>query len=197
MRRYAEILATRAVQRGLVGPREADRIWTRHIANCAVVAEEAGTLLPRAFRVADVGSGAGLPGVVWALVRPDLSITLVEPLLRRTRFLNEVVDELGLGDRVTVVRSRAEDVTESYPVVTARAVARLDQLVTWVLPRVEPGGWLIALKGAGAEAELDHARPAIRRMGGVDEAVLTFGADLAEPTTVVAVRRSPEAVRSA
>src|SRR5690606_21834708 len=114
--RYAEILATAGVERGLIGPREVDRLWERHLLNCAAPVVR----VPRGATVADVGAGAGLPGMVWAIARPDLHVTMVEPLLRRTTFLEEAADELGLTN-VTVLRSRAEDVTEKYDVVTARA----------------------------------------------------------------------------
>src|SRR3954449_533182 len=126
--RYAELLATDGVVRGLIGPREAPRLWERHLLNCAVVAE----MIPYGASVLDVGSGAGLPGIVLAVARPDLSVTLVEPLARRTTFLTEAVDTLGLGTTVTVVRARAEEAlrngTPTADVVTARAVAPLDRL---------------------------------------------------------------------
>lgn len=189
--RYAEILATRGVERGLIGPREVDRLWPRHLANCAVVAEEARTEIPSGAHVADVGSGAGLPGVVWALVRPDLTVTLIEPLLRRATFLSEVVTELGLADRVHVVRSRAEDMTGSFEVVTARAVARLDQLVSWAMPLAQTGGWLVALKGASAADEVVQARRAISRAGGGEPRVALYGIGiLSTPTTAVLIQRT-------
>lgn len=190
MARFAEILATLGVERGLIGPREVPRLWPRHLANCAVVAEDGPDELPPGARVADVGSGAGLPGIVWALVRPDLTVTLVEPLLRRATFLSEVVDDLGLAGRVVVRRARAEDLSETFDVVTARAVARLPQLVAWTLPLTEVGGWVIALKGAGAAQEVDEAGPVIRRLGGGPAVVRTFGAGRLEaPTTVVLIPR--------
>lgn len=188
---FADILTSRGVERGLIGPREVDRIWPRHLANCAVVAEEAGVELPTGSTVADVGSGAGLPGIVWALVRPDLRVTLIEPLLRRATFLTEVVQELDLSDRVTVVRSRAEDLDGEFHVVTARAVARLSQLVTWTLPLTQVGGWLIALKGAGAADEVAEAGHAITRLGGGPARVLEYGGSvLAAPTTAVLIQRT-------
>jgi 16S rRNA (guanine527-N7)-methyltransferase len=191
MARYADILATRGVERGLIGPREVDRLWPRHLANCAVVAEEARTEIRSGAHVADVGSGAGLPGVVWALVRPDLTVTLIEPLLRRATFLSEVVAELGLADRVSVVRSRAEDTPGSFDVVTARAVARLDQLVSWAMPLVQAGGWLVALKGATVADELVQARRAISRGGGGEPRVALFGTEiLGTPTTAVLIQRT-------
>ncbi len=190
--RYAEMLATRGVERGLIGPREVPRLWPRHLANCAVVAQEAPEIR-RGASVADVGSGAGLPGIVWALVRPDLRMTLIEPLLRRATFLDEVVAELGLADRVRVERARAEALSGSYDVVTARAVARLPQLVAWTMPLTAPGGWVVAFKGAEAGAEVDEARTTIARLGGGAPIIRTFGAEvLHEPTTVVLIpRRTP------
>ncbi len=195
---YVQILATRGVQRGLIGPREQPRLWSRHVGNCAVVAEEARDELPTGASVADVGSGAGLPGVVWALVRPDLRVTLIEPLLRRSTFLEEVVEELGLGPRVTVVRARAEELPrEGFQVVTARAVARLEQLVGWVLPLVRVGGCVLALKGSRAVPEVEEARERIIRLGGGAVSLSSFGAELLdEATTVVVIPRvSSDGVR--
>ena len=195
--RFVEILSTRGVERGLVGPREVPRMWTRHVANCAVVAQEERVRLPIGARVADVGSGAGLPGLVWAIVRPDLEVTLIEPLLRRATFLAEVVEELDLGQRVRVERSRAEDVPGTFPVVTARAVARLPQLLGWTAPMTEVGGWVIALKGAGARDEVEEAETTLLRLGCGSPEICEYGADLLDrPTTVVLVPRigsgSPE-----
>jgi 16S rRNA (guanine527-N7)-methyltransferase len=190
--RYAELLMTDAVVRGLIGPREAPRIWERHLLNCAVVAD----LIPMGASVVDVGSGAGLPGMVLAVVRPDLTVTLVEPLARRTNFLMEAVAALGL-DRTTVVRARAEECVGKLPgadVVTARAVAPLDRLAGWCLPLAAAGGRLLALKGAGAEAELasllsGHAA-ALARLGAGPAAVRSCGDGLLkEPTTVVEIVR--------
>jgi 16S rRNA (guanine527-N7)-methyltransferase len=160
--RYAALLATAGVERGLIGPREVDRLWERHLFNCAVLAEA----VPQKATVVDVGSGAGLPGVVLAIVRPDLSITLLEPLLRRTNFLTEVVEELELTN-VTVRRARAEEVVGEYAadVVTARAVAPLERLVGWALPLLRPGGELLALKGDRAAAELEEAAAVLKGFG--------------------------------
>src|SRR5687768_5835947 len=143
--RYADLLATDGVVRGLIGPREAPRLWERHLLNCAVLEE----LIPEGASVCDIGSGAGLPGLVLAIARPDLRITLVEPLLRRTRFLDEAVEELGLQGQVEVVRGRAEELagTRTFDVVTARAVAPLERLARWCLPLVGPGGELVAIEG--------------------------------------------------
>jgi 16S rRNA (guanine527-N7)-methyltransferase len=184
---YAWLLSTDGVIRGLVGPREAPRIWERHLLNCAAVAE----LVPDGVQVIDVGSGAGLPGLVLALARPDLTVTLVEPKLRATTFLGEVVTTLGLGDRVTVVRARAEECGGRLPagqVVTARALAPLDRLAGWCLPLAPVGGRVLALKGESAEAEVaDHAAT-IRRLGGGRPTIHRCGgAHLAQPTIVVEI----------
>ena len=160
LRRYQDILATTGLERGLIGPREVDRLWDRHIVNSAVVEE----CIPPGASVIDVGSGAGLPGIPLAIVRPDLQVTLLEPLLRRSVFLEEVVAELGLGDRVAVVRGRAEDgVVSAADVVTARAVAPLERLIGWCWPLVRPGGSLVALKGERAAEEIEQAYPALNK----------------------------------
>lgn len=188
---FAEILATRGVERGLIGPREVPRLWSRHLVNCAVVAQEAEGDLPQGCTVADVGSGAGLPGLVWALVRPDLQVTLIEPLLRRATFLSEVVDELSLSDRVSVLRARAEDVAPAeFDVVTARAVARLPQLLMWTLPLAHVGGVVLALKGSGARQEVDEAQDAVAELGAGPVTIRSYGVDVIDPpTTVVVVPR--------
>ena len=160
--RYGELLSTEGVVRGLIGPREVPRLWDRHVVNCALLA----TALPRDASVADIGSGAGLPGLVVALARPDLRITLVEPLLRRTTFLDEVVAALGL-DNVVVRRDRADALhgEESFDVVTARAVAPLERLLGWCMPLVAPSGALVAMKGDSAEEEVAAAAPVLRKLG--------------------------------
>lgn len=160
--RYAELLASDGVVRGLIGPREVPRLWDRHLVNCALLA----TALPRDARLADIGSGAGLPGLVVALARPDVRVTLVEPLLRRTTFLEEVAAGLGL-DNVLVRRDRADAVhgDETYDVVTARAVAPLERLLGWCMPLVAPAGFLLAMKGDSAEEEIDSARSVLRELG--------------------------------
>jgi 16S rRNA (guanine527-N7)-methyltransferase len=184
--RYAELLATDGVVRGLIGPREVARLWSRHLANCAVLEE----LVPAGSLVADVGSGAGLPGLPLALVRPDLRVVLVEPLLRRATFLGEAVTALGLDDRVVVVRGRAEEQSLAVDVVTARAVAPLDRLAGWTLPLARVGGILLALKGDGAADEVAASAAALERLGGGQIEVLTCGAGVVEPpTTVVKVVR--------
>lgn len=187
--RYADLLATDGVIRGLIGPREAPRLWERHLLNCAAVTE----LIPRNAVVADVGSGAGLPGLVLAIARPDLSVILVEPLARRTVFLAEAVDRLGLGARVRVFRGRAEEAVGRIPpsdVVTARAVAALDRLAEWCLPLARIGGQLLAVKGAAAAGEVATMTGVIHDLGGGTPEVLRCGvAVLTEPTTVVRVVR--------
>ncbi len=187
-RRYAELLVTDGVLRGLVGPREAPRIWERHILNCAVV----GELIPHGSRVVDVGSGAGLPGIVLAIARPDLTVTLVDSLARRTSFLTEVAAELGLADQVSVYRGRAEEMASppEADVVTARAVAPLDRLATWCLPLLKHGGRLLAIKGVSAADEAGSARAAVRAAGGGDPVVRHCGhAGIGTPTTVIEVIR--------
>lgn len=185
-RAFAAHLADSGVARGLVGPREVPRLWSRHILNCAAV----GPLLPAGGHVVDIGSGAGLPGLVLAIARPDVRITLVEPLLRRVTWLHEVIDDLGLSS-VEVVRARAEELHGfDADIATARAVAALDRLSGWCLPLLRPGGVLLAVKGRTAGDELALAEPALRSLGAVAWQVLELGADLLdEPTTVVEVRK--------
>lgn len=196
--RYAELLADVGVQRGLIGPREVPRLWDRHLLNCAVV----GEAVAAGVTVCDVGSGAGLPGIPLALVRPDLRITLLEPLLRRTRFLEEVVELLGL-EHVRVVRGRAEEVLGTFTpvhVVTARAVAPLDRLAGWGVPLLRPFGEMLAIKGDTAEEELKGARAALGKLGVVRSSVLRVGVGLVDPpSTVVRVEvgESPGGVRFA
>ena len=150
--RYAEILGSWGIERGLIGPKEGDRIWDRHIANCLPVT----TLIPEGSRLIDIGSGAGLPGVVIALARPDLKVTLLEPLQRRIDFLEEVAAELEL--EIAIKRGRSDGFKGSFDVVTARAVAPLPKLamISWHL--VAPGGALLAMKGESAADELAAAK---------------------------------------
>ncbi len=190
---YADWVAGAGVERGLVGPREVPRLWDRHLLNCAFIEP----LIPAGALVCDVGSGAGLPGLVLALLRPDLSVVLAEPLLRRSTFLDEVVADLGLS-RVQVVRERAEALPRGgYDVVTARAVAPLERLIGWTLPLLRSGGQLLALKGRTADDELTAARPAIARWPGAVADVVLAGAETAQtPTTVVRVRLAAAASRT-
>ena len=183
--RYAELLAEAGVQRGLIGPREVPRLWERHLLNCALLSD----LLPDGTDVCDIGTGAGLPGLVLAVRRPDLRVTLVEPLLRRTSFLEEAVRELGL-DRVEVVRARAEELhgDREFSVVTSRAVAPLGRLLDWSMPLVRQGGALLAMKGSSAEEEVARSGSDLRRHGAGVVEVLTLGAgQIHPPTTVIRV----------
>jgi 16S rRNA (guanine527-N7)-methyltransferase len=180
--KYASLLSSAGVERGIVGPGEAARIWDRHLLNCAVVAH----LIPAKATVIDVGSGAGLPGLVLAMLRPAAMITLVEPLARRVAFLGQCVTELGLAN-VEVVRSRAEDLAGQLwaEVVTARAVAPLEKLAGMCLGVTRPGGKVLAIKGASAAAELARARPALASVGVTDARVVTLGDETASATVVV------------
>ena len=192
---YGALLCTQGVAQGLLGPREVDRIWDRHLLNCTLAADPDAGLVPLGSRVADVGSGAGLPGLVWAIVRPDLTLTLVEPLLRRWTFLVSAVEELGLGARVSIVRERAEDLAGSpqwrpVDIVTARAVAPLNRLVGWTIPLATSTGCLIALKGQSAGAEVADATAACAALGVVScEVEVLQGPYTPESTTVVIARR--------
>ncbi len=183
---YARLLATEGVTRGLLGPREVTRLWSRHIFNCAALAP----LVPSAAAVYDVGSGAGLPGLVLAIARPDVTVTLVEPLLRRTVFLEEAVSALPVLN-ATVLRTRAEQLhgSRAADVVTARAVAGLDRLASWCLPLLREGGELLALKGARATEELEDAVPVLRRLRADNWSVEEIRTDpSADATYVVRVR---------
>lgn len=179
---YAALLADDGVVRGLIGPREAPRLWERHLVNCALL----GEAIEHDVDVCDIGSGAGLPGLVLAIARPDLRVTLVEPLLRRTTFLDEVVERLGLHN-VEVVRARAEELhgTREFSVVTSRAVAPLARLLDWSMPLVRQGGALLAMKGASAADEVAEAAGALRRHGAGAVEVLTLGSGVIEPPTTV------------
>lgn len=161
--RYAEILQSAGVERGLIGPREGERIWERHIHNCLPVA----TLIPLGAKVIDIGSGAGLPGIVLALARPDISILLLEPLERRATFLQEVISELGLNNS-SVARGKAAEFQGKFDVVTARAVAPMDRLLAWSWHLLSPGGRILAMKGERAGEEL-AATPLSRYTGAKGE----------------------------
>jgi 16S rRNA (guanine527-N7)-methyltransferase len=185
-RRYAHLLATDGVTRGLIGPRETERLWDRHLINCAVVAE----LLPERGVLVDIGSGAGLPGVVLAMLRPSLRVILLEPLLRRSVFLEECVAELGLSN-ATVLRARAEEKAAAHieaDVATARAVAPLDRLAGWAARLLRPGGELLAIKGQSADEEIAAAQPVLSRLGVRSAEVLQAGhGRVIMATTVVRV----------
>jgi 16S rRNA (guanine527-N7)-methyltransferase len=182
--RYRDILASRGIDWGLLGPREIDRLWERHILNSAAVAE----LLPPAAAVADVGSGAGLPGIPLAILRTDLTVDLIEPLLRRSNFLTHTVDDLGITGRVTVRRARAEELRRSYDMVLSRALAPLDRLIRWCLPLMKTDGEILAIKGASATDELaQHAR-LIASSGLIAEVVTVTVDRRVDPTTVLRLR---------
>jgi 16S rRNA (guanine527-N7)-methyltransferase len=188
--RYADWLAGAGVERGLIGPREADRLWERHILNSAVL----GEVVEEGVRVVDIGSGAGLPGIPLAIARPDLRVQLVEPLLRRATFLSEVVEDLGL-DNVEVHRGRAEEkaivtAVGGADVVTSRAVAPVGRLMGWSLPLARKGGFVRALKGSSVTEEFQRDALDIRKAGGSEGRVLTVGEGvLDQPTFVAEVER--------
>lgn len=183
---YVDILAGRGIEWGLMGPREGDKLWQRHVANSLAVADA----IPHGVSVADVGSGAGLPGIPLAIVRPDLQVTLIEPLLRRTTFLEMAVEELSLGDRVSVLRARAEETKERYDIVVCRAVAALDKLLKWTAPLLAPGGQLVALKGESAEDEIRGAAPLLKRLSLRAEVLELRAAQGVEGTRAIRVTRS-------
>lgn len=194
--RYAAILAGAGIERGILGPGEVPRLWERHVLNSAAVAELVGD----DETVADVGSGAGLPGIPLALARPAARVILIEPLLRRAEFLQEVVDELGL--EVAVVRGRAEEPDVLRQVgemdaVTSRAVASLEKLAKWSLPLLREGGRMLAMKGDRADDEVGEHRRAMSALGAVDIGVVKCGVDyLTPPATVVVARRGKRISRS-
>jgi 16S rRNA (guanine527-N7)-methyltransferase len=181
-RDFAALLATEGVSRGLIGPREAPRLWDRHLLNCAVVAE----LLPAKGQLVDIGSGAGLPGIVLAMLRPAMDVVLLEPMLRRVGFLQECVTALDLSN-ATVLRGRAEEIAGSIraDVVTARAVAPLDRLAGWASGLLRPGGMILAIKGQSAEDEMRAARPVLTRLGARSTEIVRVGHDKVIPATTV------------
>lgn len=187
--RYAAVLATAGVERGLLGPREVDRLWDRHLLNSAVVEE----LLRPGTRIVDVGSGAGLPGIPLAIARPDLEVVLLEPLLRRSDFLLEVVGDLGIT--AEVVRGRAEEravrnIVGGADAVVSRAVAALDRLTKWSMPLLKEDGLMIAIKGERAPDEVQEHRRVMESMGAADVRVVRCGVNILEqPTTAVVARR--------
>lgn len=183
-KQYVDILSSRGVDWGLIGPREVDRLWSRHLLNSVAIEG----LIDPAATVLDVGSGAGLPGIPLTILRTDLTVTLLEPLLRRANFLTEVVSELGLAERVTVIRGRAEEQHDTYQVVTCRAVAALPKLLPWCLPLVAPRGELLAIKGESAEQELVEVRSLLRNRRRSGEVIVVKAHPDADPTWVVRIR---------
>lgn len=179
---YAAFLAGPGIERGLIGPREAGRLWDRHILNCAALAD----FVPRSGGLVDIGSGAGLPGIVLAIMMPRLQVTLVEPLLRRSVFLTECAAELGLRN-VDVRRARAEDLAGEVAadVVTARAVAPLGKLAGWAAGVARPGGTVLAMKGERASEELQDASALLQRLGVGDARIVEAGRGRVEPPVVV------------
>lgn len=182
---FADMIVREGEKRGLVGPRELDRLWTRHILNSTAVLD----LIPQGAKVIDVGSGAGFPGLVIAMCRPDCRVTLVDSMERRCTWLQDAIDELGLT-QTHVKHARAEDLIGSLSaeIVTARAVARLKKLLPWTLPLVSHQGAVLALKGRSVEEEIDEAVPQLRKYkaayADVHE-VTPFGTD--EPTRVAEI----------
>lgn len=182
--KYHELLATDGSTRGFIGPREVPRLWDRHLINCAVI----GDVMEEGATIVDIGSGAGLPGIPLAIARPDLKITLIEPLLKRSVFLQEVVDKLAL-DNVTVIRGRAEEgpvkrAAAGADIVTSRAVAPLGKLAKWSLPLVRRGGEMIAMKGESVHEELERDAADIKRAGGGKATV-----EVVRGTTIIRVPR--------
>lgn len=183
--RYVEHLASSGIERGLIGPREVPRLWERHVLNCAVVEEFIGD----GAKVADVGSGAGLPGLCLAIARPDLQLTLIEPLERRVIWLTEVVEDLGL-ENVKIMRSRAEQAVGQVEAdyVTARAVSALVGLLDITMPILRGTGELLALKGRSAAEEIEKAKKKLNKYGARTTEIVVAGEELLEePTTVVRV----------
>ncbi len=186
IRQYVDILVSRGVDWGLIGPREIGRLWERHILNSIALE----SLIPEGCRVADVGSGAGLPGIPLAILRPDLEMTLIEPMLRRSNFLTEALDELGLDDRVTVVRGRAEDADLHVDVVVSRAVAKLATLINWTADLIVESGSLLALKGKSADDEVVKAKKELSKRRLSAEVLLIRADPAADVTRAVRVRRA-------
>ena len=197
LNRFVALLAEQGVERGLIGPREIERIWDRHVLNSAVV----GELVPEGAHVVDVGSGGGFPGVPLALARPDISITLLESMARRVQWLEEVLDELSL-ENADVLRGRAEEKAVraelgAVDVVTARAVAPLGRLAQGCLPLLRTGVLLLAVKGASVAEEIARDEAIVEKAGGESIDVVQCGVDVLEvPATVVVIEAAPRSVRS-
>ncbi|WP_246857748.1 16S rRNA (guanine(527)-N(7))-methyltransferase RsmG [Oerskovia sp. KBS0722] len=186
--RFAEMLHDQGELRGLIGPREVPRIWERHILNSAAVVQ----FLPGEGTIADIGSGAGLPGIVIAAMRPGAQVLLIEPMERRCAWLSEVVDELELSN-VEVKRGRAEEYHGAFQceAVTSRAVAALEKLARMSLPLVERGGEMVVLKGRNVINEIEPARKVLRKYKTEEPEVLEASSvEGVEPTTVLRVRRT-------
>lgn len=181
---YEQILATKAIEWGIIGPREADKLWERHILNSAALS----SLIGQGLTVMDVGSGAGLPGIPLAILRPDLDVILLEPLLRRHTFLEETVADLGLS-AVEVRRGRAEDQDDVVDVVACRAVAPLDRVVRWTTPLFYPDGILLAMKGSSAGEELAGAAALLRSARLSGEVVSVRAHPEGEATSVVRISK--------
>lgn len=192
--RYVELLAGTGIEHGLLGPGERPRLWERHVLNCAVI----NTAFPCDASVIDLGSGAGLPGIVLAVLRPDLEITLIERMQRRTLWLRRCVDQLSLPN-VAIHHGRAESLwgRSQVPYVTARAVARLGDLAAWCLPLLKPGGSLLAIKGEGAHSEVIADRKQLAGLGATDVDVETYGVGVVDPPTIVVRVRVDEMGRPA
>ncbi len=185
LQRYEAILKREGDTRGLLGPRELEIVWDRHILNCLTLVE----LIPLNSTVADIGSGAGLPGIVLAIARPDLAVTLVEPTLRRVEFLNETKAELNL-ENLSIIQGRAEDLIkgQKFEIVTARAVAPMKKLLNLCLPLLKPGGYLLALKGEKANIELTEALEQISKWNATSLGVVKLGSEINTQATAVVVK---------
>lgn len=185
LQRYEAILKREGDTRGLLGPRELEIVWDRHILNCLTLVE----LIPLNSTVADIGSGAGLPGIVLAIARPDLAVTLVEPTLRRVEFLNETKAELNL-ENLSIIQGRAEDLIkgQKFEIVTARAVAPMKKLLNLCLPLLKPGGYLLALKGEKANIELTEALEQISKWNATSLGVVKLGLEINTQATAVVVK---------
>lgn len=186
--RFTQFLADEGEKRGLIGPRELPRLWSRHILNCTAINE----FIPEGATVADIGSGAGLPGAVLAITRPDVHVTLVEPMERRIEWLYDVTEAINL-ENAWIVRARAEELhdQDEFQVVTARAVAALDKLMRWTMPLVADGGKLLALKGERAKEEVDAALKVRRKFKVASTSVVEVPSLVPDesPTNVVIVER--------